>query len=304
MQCDKEVSRLQKKVKKWLAEWLQNEVLIKNHFVEPEQMLQGYLSGEAKTRRLGSRSRYYHFGNLVKYEHAVLNEGQDGLEHLALAAHYAGASLRFEEAFADNGQNGMVLQDNAASYFSLAVLADWKDSAMRIGRALTKGLDTHLLDLGHNDRHRAGELYRHFWFVLHLYEQFSGDRFDTALYSYPADMSPYDVVLNDWRTTDLTKVHDWVCAMADFHVQETRNRSHGNIDEFDRESVMLFPYEILCWLRMREWEGLSNPEHFDHPLMQQPLARLPSPVPLPKPETPLLDQVIAKFRTEYPNSFQ
>ncbi len=66
---------------------------------------------------------------------------------------------------------------------------------------------------------------------------------------------------------------------------------------------MLFPYEILCWLRLREWAGLENPASFDHPLMQQPLARLPQAVPLPIPETPLLDQVIAKFKQEYPNSF-
>ncbi len=66
---------------------------------------------------------------------------------------------------------------------------------------------------------------------------------------------------------------------------------------------MLLPYEILCWLRLREWVGLANPETFDHPLMQQALAKLPTPVPLPTPETPLLDQVIAKFKQEYPGSF-
>ena len=37
--------------------------------------------------------------------------------------------------------------------------------------------------------------------------------------------------------------------------------------------------------------------------MQQPLAKPPAPVPLAKPDTPLLDQVIAKFKKEYPGSF-
>jgi len=79
------------------------------------------------------------------------------------------------------------------------------------------------------------------------------------------------------------------------------NPTRGNDD--GKEDTMLFPYEILCWLRLREWAGLTNPETFDHPLMQQPLAKLPAPVPLPIPDTPLLDQVTAKFKQEYPASF-
>ena len=91
--------------------------------------------------------------------------------------------------------------------------------------------------------------------------------------------------------------------MADFHIQEAQNTAHDEVDEFDAEHVMLFPYEILCWLRLREWAGLSNPEQFEHPLMQQPLAKLPAPVPLEIPDTPLLDQVVVKFKLEYPGSF-
>jgi hypothetical protein len=303
MDSKKEVARLQKKVGKWLKEWLKTPILIENHRDEPRQILEGYLTGKSKVRRVGSCSQDLHFWHLVHYEHAVLNEGQDGLADLALAVRYAEAYVRFEEAFADAGQNGSVLQTNAVLYFSLAVLAGQKEVARRIGKALVKGLDTSLLDLRHTDRHRKGVVYRHFWFLMHLYEQANGDRFDIKNYSYPPDMSPYAEVLADWKTPDLSKVHNWVCVMADFHVQETRNTAHDQIDEFDAEDTMLFPYEILCWLRLREWAGLENPENFDHPLMQQPLAKLPAPVPLPIPETPLLDQVIAKFKLEYPNSF-
>ena len=49
--------------------------------------------------------------------------------------------------------------------------------------------------------------------------------------------------------------------------------------------------------------GLANPEVFEHPLMQQPLAKLPKDVPLAVPETPLLDQVVLKFPRVYPGSF-
>ena len=302
MDSKKEVAKLQKMVSKWLKEWVVNPTLIRNFRDKPPALFEAYLAGEDEIALLGSRAQKVHFWHLVHYEHAVLNQGQDGLADLALAVRHAEASIRFEEAFADAGKDGSLLLREATQYFSLAVIAGWNDAADRIGQALVKGLDTSLLDLRHTDRHCKGTLFRSFWFVMHLYEA-GGHRFDLKNYSYPPDMSPYAQVLANWQTRDLGKVHDWVCAMADFHVQETRNTAHDGIDEFDVEDAMLFPYEILCWLRLREWAGLENPETFDHPLMQQPLAKLPSPVPLPIPETPLLDQVIEKFKQEYPNSF-
>lgn len=303
MDSKKEVGRLQKKVSKWLKWWVGEQYFVESHCDDPNKYFSAYLNGSEDALLLGNRTQECTFWHIVHYEHAVLNEGGDGLADLALAVRYAEAYVRFEEAYANAGQNGSVLLTEAALYFALAVLAGQKEIAGRIGKTLFNGLDNSLLDLRHTERHRKGVLFRHFWFLMHLYEHVSGDHFDIKNYSYPPDMSPYAEILVDWKTPDLTKVHNWVCAMADFHIQETRNTAHDEIDEFDSESTMLFPYEILCWLRLREWVGLENPETFEHPLMQQPLAKLPSPVPLPTPETPLLDQVIAKFKQEYPNSF-
>ena len=126
---------------------------------------------------------------------------------------------------------------------------------------------------------------------------------DTSRYSYPEDMSPYAEVLADWRTAEADTVQSFVTAMADFHLREARETAHDEVAEFDDEDSMLFPHEILSFLRVREWLGLPNPATFDHPLMNQPLARLPQPVPLPQPDTPLLDRVIEKFKSEYPGSF-
>jgi len=297
----KEVARLRKKVSTWLKEWVGLPVQISS-FEESSNELVRYINGEDDSlSRVDIQTLL--FWHLAHYENAAVNGGHDDLEELAITVRYVNTYICLSEVRVDAGKNGSVLMRNGAFYFSLAVLAGWKEAVGQIGKALVKGLDTSLLDLRHTDRHCKGVLYRHFWFVLHLYEQISGDRFDIKNYSYPPDMSPYSEVLTDWKTTDLTKVHNWVCTLADFHVQETRNMVHDQIEEFDGEDVMIFPYEILCWLRLREWAGLANPDRFAHPLMQQPLAKLPSPVPLAVPEVPLLDQVIAKFRQEYPNSF-
>jgi hypothetical protein len=303
MDSKREVAKLQRKVCKWLKEWIVMPIAIQNFRDKPPALFEAYLAGEEGSIHIGRKMQQIHFWHLVHYEHAVLNEGGTGHADLALAMRHAEAYIDFETAFAEVNKGGSVLQNNAVLYFSLSVIAGWKDAAARIGQALVRGLDTSLLDLRHTDRHCAGEIYRHFWFILHLYAQSGGSKFDISLYSYPPDMRPYAEALDDWLTTDLVKAHDCVCAMADFHVRQTRNTSHDNVEEFDAESVMLFPYEILCWLRLREWAGLENPKSFDHPLMQQPLSRLPAPVPLDVPATPLLDQVIARFRQEFPDSF-
>lgn len=301
----KEVAKLQKKVAKWTKDWVANEDRIEMFRDEPPLYLKEYLKDNAKPILLGNRAQELHFWHFVNYMNAVLNEGKDGLEEFALAARYAHAVVCFENAFAEAGQGGSLLEYNAVFYLSLNELSGWKMASSDIGSILYKGLDTRLLDLRHNDRHSAGELWRHFWFLMHLNGEtaFLKRKIDTSLYSYPEDMSPYTEVLADWQTKDVSKVQKYVSAMADFHIQETKATAHDEIDEFDTEDRMLFPYEILSWLRIREWQGLPNPESFEHPLMNQPLAKLPPSTPLPKPETPLLDQVIEKFKKEYPESF-
>lgn len=302
MAMQNEVIRLQKKVSKWTLEWVEDEISIELFWDDPPKQFEGYLSGEED-----SPSRVdvgnLHFWHFVHYMHAVLNEGKDGLEDFALAAHYAGAVVRFEEYWANQNKAGHLLKDDAVFYYSLNVLAGWKKEANIVGNALYKGLDTHLLDLRHTDRHEAGKVYPHFWFIMHLFCQSEGLKLDTSLYSYPEDMSPYTEVLADWRTPDLIKVQGFVSALADIHVQETRPTRYEEISSFDGEDVMIFPYEILCWLRLREWAGLPNPDSFDHPLMNQPLAKMPAPVPLPYPGALLLDKVIVKFKQEHPGSF-
>lgn len=303
MDIKREVARLQKKVRNWADNWVEMPVMMKLHRDKPPLIYNAYLNGEDEVAILGVKTQSLHTWHWVHYLHGVLKEGEYRLEDFALAAHYARATVQFEEAFADAGQRGSILLDYAPFFYALTVLSGWRTEALKVGRALHKGLDTHLLDLRHTDRHEKGVLYRHFWFIMHLFCETERLKLDTSLYSYPEHMSPYAEVLADWRTTDMTKVQTFVSAMADYHVKEARTTAHDEIAEFDTEDRMLFPYEILCWLRLREWAGIANPETFDHPLMQQPLAKMPAPVPLPKPETPLLDQVIEKFKKEYPGSF-
>ena len=279
-------------------------VLVKNFRDGPPKCFQAYLDGGTERAVIATSSEELNTWHFSQYANAVFNEGRYPLDELALAARYAHARVKFEEAFSNAGKNGMILPWEAAFYFSLNVLAGWKTEAASVGMAIYRGLDTTLLGLRHTPEHQAGTLFRHLWFLLHLYCDARALPLDTSLYSYPKDMSPYAAVLADWRTTDLAKVQVFVTAMADFHMLHARFTAHDEIAEFDTEDRMLFPHEILSFLRLREWAGLTNPTHFDHPLMNHPMARMPEPVPLPLPDTPLLDAVVAKFQLEYPGSFQ
>jgi hypothetical protein len=303
MDTKKQMKTLENTVRKWLNRSQQEPMFTKPHRDGAIENFTLFVEAQQRRSRLSMSCENLQAWHFNRYAHSAFNTETPLLSEFASSAHYAKAGLQFSNAMAGANKGGSILPNSAILYFALTALAGWETEAGLVGNILARGLDTPLLDLRHNDRHQAGKVYRHFWFVLHLYSKSGGLKFDTSLYSYPPDMSPYDAALAEWDTTDLAKVHEWVCAMADFHVQETRNTSHDNIDEFDAESVMLFPYEILCWLRLREWQGLSNPATFDHPLMQSPLARLPTPVPLPVPATPLLDQVIEKFKQEFPSSF-
>ena len=302
--AEKAVPRLKRKVSKWLKEWVVMPDMIESHRDEPTQMLQKYLT-DSEDERLVSinilRKSLWHF---INYEHAVLNEGETGQEHLVLAVIHAESGLKLEAARVPLGWNGVFTVSEAALYLALAVIANFNLAADRIAQILVKGLDTRLLDLRHNDRHSAGELYPHFWFIMHLQEKYWKRPIDIRQYSYPPDMSPYKETLKHRDSTDMKRVHDLVCAMADYHVLKAQNTKRDEMNEFDMEDVMLFPFGILCWLRMREWMGLKNPEKFAHPLMRQPLAQLPVASGITRlAMPPLLADVEKKFRLEHPEGF-
>jgi len=304
MDQKKNIAKLQKRVQKHFADFVAMPYVVENFRDEPCAYYDQYLKGDDDCAYVVTRTNELYTWHLSQYANGVLNRGEYSLDDLAFAARYAWANANFAQAFADAGKRGALIIWESVLFLSLSILVGWKTESASIGKAIVRGLDTTLLGLRHTAEHEAGSLYRHFWFLLQLYCQANKIRLDTSEYSYPEDMSPYADVLADWRTTDLAKVEGFVNVMADFHLNHARFAAHDEVDEFDVEDTMLFPHEILSFLRMREWAGLSNPNQFEHPLMRHPLARLPEPVPLAKPSTPLLDAVIAKFRTEFPGSFQ
>lgn len=289
--------RLKKKVALWLLNDVQDAWAHQSFYNEPLAFFSSLETSNPHgvTALIGLNFEYLRHWHLVRYENSSINLGSIDCGHLALAAKYAKKSLEVNQALIIHGLDKeidcSILLTNAALTLAIPIIAGWEEDAKSILKSLISGLDNSLLDLRKNPHNCPGELYRHLWFLLHL----CSDMFAVALvtddYSYPEDMSPYDEVLKHWKTNDLELVQSLVSSMADYHLRHAREGRHGDIYEFDKKTQALFPYEILGFLRIREWAGLKNPETFDHLLMNTPLAHMPAePIPYPAPD--FSDQVV------------
>ncbi|WP_320200730.1 hypothetical protein RMR16_025320 (plasmid) [Agrobacterium sp. rho-13.3] len=303
MNANSEVSKLTKLAKKDCLNWNVDPLNIKLHLNQPKEKLEQYADGQADFSLVALKTNSLLVWHFARYRASLLSGARD-IENLVFASKYAVWSFLMDEPPATVGRAGPFLMDQAAFLLGLQIICGWKRRALAVGDALVKGLDTPLLDLRNNERHNAGSLYPHFWFLIQMFRAGKGEPFiDLTPYSHPERMAPYDQVLTDWKTTDLSKVKRWVEDMAEHHIQSTDDSDPDALNEFDNPKFKLFPYEILAFLRIREWAGLSNPLEFDHPLMNQSLAYKPllAELPLPDPETPLLDRVLVRYQRDWPD---
>jgi hypothetical protein len=142
-------------------------------------------------------------------------------------------------------------------------------------------------------------------FIFSLFCELQNLPFNDTVFEYlDDDFGVYAPIIANWRTKDVNQVHEWVNQMADYHLEQTKKPLGVEWGEFELPGIYLFPYEILAFLRLREWLGLPNPTQFDHPLMNQPMAFMPS-ASLPVPAfDDLSQQVIVKYRKQYSEILQ
>lgn len=288
---------LDKKVRKWIYNWISAPTPKELFLDEPISAFTDYLNGQDIAHTLGDQAENLATWHLIHYESTALSNNHD-FKELANASFYYGQMLELKEILANSGKGGPVLPAVSALSFSLAAISGWKNECALRFSIIKKGLDTPLLNLKSNEKHQAGTLFRHFWFLVELYAKSTNNNIDTSLYSYPPELSPYQQALNNWDTADQTLLQGLISSMADFHLSHARTPKQDDVLEFDYEERMLFPYEILAFLRIREWANLKNPSSFDHPLMQHPLAQLPA--TLIEPNNEHFNNVIDKFKKEFP----
>ncbi len=180
---------------------------------------------------------------------------------------------------------------DAYRVISYLIITGHKKEAAEASEVVVGALKTPFLNGG-------SDWYTHPWFLLQLICRWQNVEVDLEGCDVPSDMGVYNAVLSQWDTTDVETVQALVNQMASYHMDTARSdRNDDEINDFGDSDFWFFPYEILTWLRIREEMGLPNPEAFEHPLMQQPLAAMPPATPFPKDE--LLEQVVAKLKADH-----
>lgn len=104
-----------------------------------------------------------------------------------------------------------------------------------------------------------------------------------------------NALFENWRATDLAEISSLVLAACDHHTHRCRANDAKEFFEFNDGLFTHFPVEVLMLYRLREYEGLSNPD-VDHPLMSTPLGKLSDPMRCEPDE--LLQRVLARAKSQ------
>jgi hypothetical protein len=191
----------------------------------------------------------------------------------------------------ENKKDADIWLRDAYRVISYLVLTGHSEQAKAANTVVVDALKTPFLAGG-------DDWFLHPWFLLALLCRWQHRELDLTGCDVPADMGVYADVLAHWDTKDVEEVQALVTDMANFHMGAARsNRNDNETNDFSQSDFWFFPYEILTWLRIREEMGLPNPEAYEHPLMQQPLAAMPPATPFPKDEQ--LERVVAKLKADH-----
>ena len=130
-------------------------------------------------------------------------------------------------------------------------------------------------------------------FVLKLYSVWIGQ--EISLRPDVADpLKRYQQVFDHWESSsDLAAA---LLDLCDLHCAEVVDNS--GYPAFSHQPYNLFPVEIMSIFRIRKELGLETPE-VDHPLLHSAL--LKPPPTIPHVEDALLDHVIRRFRSDFPD---
>ncbi|MBN3857764.1 hypothetical protein G3N59_30700 [Paraburkholderia sp. Ac-20340] len=158
------------------------------------------------------------------------------------------------------------------------------------------------VDDGHNPP--LGSTLRYAAFGLSIIGDWLGEPLDLDKHKLPRDPA-WGLLVANWREPDPAKLLPILVQACDTHVERiavTGREVDVESAKYEFGSVFeaVYPAEILAVLRLREMEGLSNPERIDHSLMQTPYARItcrPGELPL---QDELLDRFIATVRRRDP----
>jgi hypothetical protein len=166
----------------------------------------------------------------------------------------------------------------------------WKEWAVDLAQRANWALDNEGFNDADDSAHRRTQ-----HFVLRLI----GDEQGWPTHIFPScafDEPIFNTLIEKWRDPNPAELSVPLLAACDRHTHQARINSNKACYDLPWMDEWYVPFEILSVLKLRELHGLPNPE-LDHPLMNTPLGRLPSPQPPYSDE--LLEGVLARAREEF-----
>ncbi|WP_074870641.1 hypothetical protein [Atopomonas hussainii] len=183
----------------------------------------------------------------------------------------------------------------ATNMMAAMAILGWKDAVIHQGylthAALNRGYQ---LVIEYEEEHRRAHA-----FMLRLFADWVGDT-SHQWPDYAYDEPIYEALLSRWRTLNPDDLLPCLLAACDRHTWQTGKVSQKNAYDFNQDwHLERVPVEILYILRLREWEGLPNPQKIEHPLMTAPFDQLPPEQPIPKLDE-LMQGVLKRAREDWP----
>lgn len=242
--------------------------------------------------------------------------GGDTKSRLGLATELASREFLYAVAVLGDNTNCAVLFSDYANTLAQLITVGWREKAELYARHGLAQLQLHGIQRG---RFKGGALaqgqsvFRYPYFMMDLVKDWlHADKVSTDTPfrgEIIGDLGGWEELLANWREPNQDRFDKVLSRAADYHVAQSHDMIEEGHDEdpnyrldhfeVEKDTYWIFPVLLLCVLRLREWEGLTNPRPSHDLFWVSSLGQLPEVPPQPRDE--FFDAVEARFRALYPN---
>ncbi|WP_428746077.1 hypothetical protein [Sulfurimonas sp.] len=222
----------------------------------------------------------------------IENNKERFLEHFSLYAYYSYLTIH-ETSKACKCLRGVpyLEMQRITNFFTSNIIARHWDKTQLIGKDLINSLNAEGCIIRRGDKNALQA-----WFVIELFSLVFEVEINKKRALYPKDFSFYEKILEVWDSEDLVEIDKHVYNLCDLHLTKQGKDEEEELKFLEIPSLLLFPFEVLAWLRLREYKGFKNPREFTHPLMNEPITKtlLELNEPLEEPnEVPFLNEFLS-----------
>lgn len=223
-----------------------------------------------------------------------------------------------------NTNSGIMFKEFVRA-LTLATTLGWRDHAELHARLGLQELMKHSIERGKRYGGALGQgisLHRYNFMIMDVFKDFLGAEktstqtpWRTEFHDKYGGYGGWAEIAANWRVPDPNAFAEILNRAADYHVAQSRDMvtKGSKYDstlkethfEVEGNEFWLLPVILFTFLRLREWEGLTNPGYLSHDLFRKGVFRELPPAPRAAPywpPNPFFDQIDAKFRAENPET--